>query len=540
MSNNLPNNHKDYAETVLQKLEQHLNTSDTPEISDVDRYIVLNTELDDPEKIPEVRKWMVEEEIISISGDVDDGDSTVEEIDKNKLIEDSESHKPLLDTNFDHTIYREVDSKQELAQEYANWLIRDANIIPVWINGTTIFYRFNPLNNTWNEVEIEIIRKKAKKDLGNDYNKNMRQEIKNQLTDHYNYIEFEEMGLPQEEILLKEGTVLNFETMETREVEKNDYALNCINAEYNPEAECERLEDFIYRTLDNEEMVKTFQEYLGYTLRWPSDKYEKMLLILGNTDTGKSTLIKIIENLFEESNYTKLSFPQIGMDRAFHVKDLKDSVLNIDSDMDDQAIKRKSRVKKVVSKEEIFVEPKGESGFTMQPRANFLVTSNDAPDDAGATDAYYNRFLTLTATNRVSDEEKDRELVDKLTNEESMDWLFKWAIEGLERLEENNKFTCSRTEYETKKIWDRFGNSVQKFISDQVIKDRDDGHNIPTTNLYEAYQIWCDKELEDELKRNQFIAQAADHPDLTKRKAQAKGGGRRMCFLDIELKDIAV
>jgi len=544
MSETQLSNKKDKAEKILDKLEIQLTTDFKPRIADLDRFIVQDTGIEEPEKVTSLRNWLIEEEIVKVDGDQEHGETEITGIDRNQLIDNSDSHQPLLEKDFDSTIYREVDSKQELAQEYANWLIEEANIVPVWIgsNGksTTIFYRYNPLNHTWSEVQIEMIRKKAKKDLQTDYNKNMKQEIKNQLTDHYKYIEFEEMGLPENEVLLKEGKILNLETCETREVEKSDYALNCLNAKYDSEAEAEELQQFINRTIDNEDMVKTLQEYIGYTLTWPNNKYEKMLLILGNTDTGKSTLLQVIEKLFEESNLTKLSFPQIGMDRAFHIKDLKDSVLNIDSDMDDQAIKRKSRVKKVVSKEEVFVEPKGDSGFTMTPRANFIVTSNDAPDDAGATDAYYNRFLTLTATNRVSEKEKDRELVEKLTSDESMDWLLSWAIEGLQRLQEQNCFTCNRTEYETKKIWDRFGNSVQKFISEQITLDREEGDNIPTTDLYETYKLWCETELEQEVTRQKFIAQAASHPDLTKRKTDAKDGSRRMCFVDIEVKDFAV
>jgi len=540
MSNNLPNNHKDYAKQVIQKLENHLDSSDTPEISDVDRYAVINTELEDAEEITSLRLWMIKQDAILVNGDPKHGDTEVKDVNRNKLIEDNDSHQPLLEKEFDASIYRKVDSKQELAQEYANWLIEQADIKPVWIKGTTRFYRYNPLNSTWSEVEIEIIRKKAKKDLGNDYNKNMRQEIKNQLTDHYNFVNFEEMGLPENEILLKKGTVLDLETRETREVKKTDWALNCLNVEYNPDAQSKELEEFIERTLDREDMVKTLQEYLGYSLKWPNDKYEKMLLILGGTDTGKSTLLKVIETLFAESNVTKLSFPQIGMDRAFHIDKLKDSVLNIDSDMDDQSIKRKSRVKKVVSKEEVNVEPKGEDAFIIKPKANFIVTSNDAPDDAGATDAYYNRFLTLTATDRVSEEEKDRELIEKLTDDESLAWLLNWALEGLERLEENNHFTCNRTEYETKEIWDRFGNSVQKFISDQISRNTENSGDLPVNDVYEAYELWCETELEEEVTRQKFIAQASSHPNMTKRKTQAKTGGRRKCFLDIEIKDFEV
>jgi len=519
----------------VEQIQEHLEKlEEKPDISDVERYFRLNSDIESDEEIAEVIQSLSDLQVLQLK------DDKVAEIDTTNLYASNEDQQNFMQITMDASIFQDSRTKKELAQNYSDHLINEADIVPVWINGATIFYRFNSANNTWDEIDFQIIRKKAKKDLGNEYSRGLKDELINQMTDHYRYIEFDKMGLPENEILMKNGKVLNMNTLETREIEKKDYALNCVNAVYDEGAESGQLEAFIEQTIDTENMVRTLQEFLGYSLNWPSDKYEKMLLILGNTDTGKSTLLKVVEQLYDESNITKLSFPQIGMDRAFHIKDLKDSVLNIDSDMDDQSIRRKSRLKKVVSKEEVFVEPKGKSGFTMKPKANFIVTSNDAPDDAGATDAYYNRFLTLTATSRISEEDKDRELIDKLTNQESLNWFFTWSVKGLRRLKQQNQFTHQLSEYQTKKVWDRFGNSVQKFISEEVIFDRDEGRNIPTTDLYEAYQTWCETELEQEVSQNKFIAQASSHPDIVKRKTETRTGSRRTCFVNLRLQNFVV
>jgi len=428
----------------------------------------------------------------------------------------------------------------EKAQAYADWLIEEKEIRPVLIDSRTIFYQFDRDTMTWKEIDFEIIKKKANKDLGQDYTSHFLRQFKQSFRDHWKYTKFEEMGLGKNEIMLKDGKVLELDTKEVREGEKQDMALNRINAVYNPEAEPERIKHFMYRTIDTEEGIKALQEYLGYCLKWPSSKFEKVLLILGYTDTGKSTLLKIFEEFFEGSNTTKMSFPQIGMERAFHVEKLKDSVVNFDTDMDDKEIPRKSRLKKVISNEEIHADPKGEKGYDFRPRTKFMIASNNAPDDSDATDAYYNRFKTLKATNRVDPDDKERDLVEKVTTEENMSWLLNWALEGLKRLENQNMFSKQMTEYETKKSWTKFGTSTEKFIADQINFDSDKAENIPTTDLYEVYQMWCDKKLETAVSQRKFISQAASHPDMRKEKAQAKGGGRRMCFTDIEVKDYAV
>lgn len=430
--------------------------------------------------------------------------------------------------------------KTKKAQAYAEWLIEEKEIRPVLIDSRTIFYQFNEQTMTWEEIDFELIKKKANRDMGSEYTSHFLRQFKQSFKDHWKFMKFEEMGLSEDEVLLNNGEILDLTTREIRQAKKEDMALNHINAEYNPDVEPDRIDEFIDRTIDTEEGVKALQEYLGYCLMWPSSNFEKVLLILGYTDTGKSTLLKVFESFFQGSNITKMSFPQIGMERAFHVEKLKDSVVNFDFDMDDSEIPRKSRLKKVISNEEIHADPKGEKGYDFQPQTKFMIASNNAPDDSDATDAYYNRFKTIKATNKIEAEDKERDLVEKLTTEENMSWLLNWALDGLERLQKQNRFSKYMTEYETKKAWDKFGTSVQRFISEQIKTKTEDSFNVPTTDLYNVYEMWCEKKLESAVPSRQFISQAASHPDLVKRKATTKDGGRRMCFMDVEVKDYAV
>lgn len=430
--------------------------------------------------------------------------------------------------------------KTELAQAYADWLIEEKDIRPVLIDSRTIYYQFDEESMTWQEVDFELIKKKANRDIGSEYTSHFLRQFKQSFQDHWQYMSFDNMGLEEDEVMLKNGEILEINERTTRPAEKQDMALNHLNVEYNPEAEPARIKEFIEKTIDTEEGVKALQEYIGYCLKWPSSKYEKVLLILGYTDTGKSTLLKILEHFFQGSNITKMSFPQIGMERAFHVEKLKDSVVNFDFDMDDSQIPRKSRLKKVISNEEIHADPKGEKGYDFRPQTKFMIASNNAPDDSDATDAYYNRFKTIKATTQVDPEDKERDLVEKLTTEENMSWLLNWALEGLDRLERQNRFSKEMTEYETKKAWDKFGSSVQRFISDQISINTEESFNVPTTDLYEVYQLWCETKLESPVTTQKFISQAASHPDMVKRKATTKDGGRRMCFIDVEVEDYAV
>lgn len=441
---------------------------------------------------------------------------------------------------FDITEYdeRQPGAKQRIAMDYADFLVKKKNIRPVVIDSTTLFYRYDKERKVWEEIDFDMIKKTAYKTLSNFWTRHTRAQFQQSMEDHAYYIHWEQIGLDENELLMKNGKILNLDTKKTKTATKEDYALNGVNAVYEPDVESELLERFIERTFPFEDERKALQEFIGYTLSFPSDKYETALLLLGNTDTGKSTFLKVLEKFYELANTTNISFPQLGHERAFHINKLKESVINFDHDMSNHNIDNYSRIKKLISKEGVYADPKGVDGYDMKSQANFVIASNNAPDDDGADEAFYNRFLTVQAPKQVPEEKKDRDLVEKLTAEKELNWLLKWGIEGLERLEKQNRFTVERSEYETKKIWTKYGDSIDKFIHDQITRDLDEGKNIPTSDVYEAYKLWCETELDDPVSQRQFIARASDHPDMEKKKAMAwDGSGQRMCFKDIEVKD---
>ncbi|MBY6293880.1 hypothetical protein GLU60_00620 [Nanohaloarchaea archaeon H01] len=434
----------------------------------------------------------------------------------------------------------QAQTKTRKAQAYADWLIEEEVIRPVVIDGKTLFYNYDKDRKVWNQLDFEMIMKLPHRHLGGEFTRHFILQFKKSFRNHHKFMKYEEMGLEPEEALMENGKILDLEKKSFRPAMKEDKALNCIRAVYQKGVEPDGIKDFLERTIDTEEGLKTLQEYLGYVLTWPESKYEKALLILGDTDTGKSTLLEVLEKFFEDSETSNLAFPDIGMERAFHVEELKDAVINLDHDMDDKEISSYSRIKKAISNNKMHADPKGEKGFKFRPRARFIIASNDSPDDSGSGEAFYNRFLTIQANTRVPEEEKDRQLVERLCSERNLSWLLKWSVEGLERLREQNRFTGERSEYETKKLWDKFGSSTQRFIHDQIHASREEGRNIPTTDLYETYELWCEEQLEEALPQRQFISQVASHPDIVKRETEAYTGARRSCFINIEVKGYAV
>lgn len=452
------------------------------------------------------------------------------------------------------------ENKTKLAHAYADYQIQEKNTIPVLIDSATLFFRYQPEAKTWKQIDLEIIHKELDADLSSrpvsaTVTQHLHNEFDKKMRHNGDYTKWEKFGLKTSQVLLKNGDILDLESnigeleKDRRKAKKKDYALNAVNASFQTDIMedyvhgqqseskyATKLEKFITETIPDDLERETFQQFLGHLLAWPSDRFEKALLILGPTDSGKSTLLKVVKHFFKHANTSEISFPQLGQDRAYHVDSLKQSVINFDQDMSNKDIKRRSRIKKCISKESIFADPKMEKGYDMKPVANFMIASNHPPEHRGADQAFYNRFLTIEAPETISEDDKDRNLLDKLTTEECMDWLLAWAIDGYESLMTQNRFALDRDHMETKRKWSNYGDSVAQFINEVVERGTENSKNIRTVETYEYYEKWCEDNLEEKVSQQKFISRASDHPILTKsRRVPYDEASSKSCFVDIEL-----
>jgi len=88
-----------------------------------------------------------------------------------------------------------------------------------------------------------------------------------------------------------------------------------LSVEYDPEAGCPRFRQFISNRVAESDVDK-LQEFVGYTVFRPWDmRYHKALMIVGPTQTGKSTFLKVLTALLREENVSNLSLQQLADDR---------------------------------------------------------------------------------------------------------------------------------------------------------------------------------------------------------------------------------
>jgi len=97
----------------------------------------------------------------------------------------------------------------------------------------------------------------------------------------------------------------------------------------------------------------------------------------------------------------------------------------------------------------------------------------------------------VTYPNQFADDDPktDKNLLDKLTTPEEMSGILNWALDGLERLMEQNKFTISKTNEEVREQYTLLSNPEKAFAENCLASTL--GAVTAKNDVYNAYIQFC-------------------------------------------------
>lgn len=438
------------------------------------------------------------------------------------------------DDSFDVKRYEGLN-KTELAREMARHCVKGKNIIPVDYgeghDQETKFFKYDRSEGLYKPYSQNKLTTLCTKMAGKEDSQHLENEFKRNMRNQQMRKPIDGVGLPSNKILLNNRKVLdisNPEEPEVSTVSPDDYAIHKIDVTYSPEEDCPNFVQFVEQLLDeDEEAIKTLQEFMGWLLKFPDNTFQKALLILGESNTGKSQLTELLEEMFSDSSVTNLSMRMVGMERTFHLSNLRESILNIDRDLASQTIESPDYVKQTISQEKIQVEDKGSSAYKVQPTAKHVICSNVSPRIENTDDdGFYSRFITLKAPNVVERKKRVPNLGQKLYEREAPG-ILNWMLEGLCRLKEQGQFTLTREPYETKNLWNQYGNSAQKFIWYRCEATGSDDDFMSVDRLYEEYEVWVSSRLEERIKKYEFKQTMLEQPLFVEGKGYEDGQQKR-------------
>lgn len=254
-----------------------------------------------------------------------------------------------------------------------------------------------------------------------------------------------------------------------------------IPVDYIEGADCPKIKKFLSEILESD-AVPIIQEWFGYCL-YRSYFIKKAIVFVGDGDTGKTTLLNLLERFIGKENVSGVSLQKLVSDK-FAAANMYNKHLNSYDDLPFKDIGDNGAFKIATGGGSISGEFKFGDQFRFENYAKLTYACNKIPDVKDANDAaYFGRWIIVHFRNEVAD--PDKFLIDKLTTPEELSGLLNCALEGLKRLLANQEFNYRKEPHEIKREMELSGSVVAQFAHHCL--EEAPGHWISKDAMHEAF-----------------------------------------------------
>ena len=257
----------------------------------------------------------------------------------------------------------------------------------------------------------------------------------------------------------------------------NDYIVNDISAEDI------QLVDFFRKCRLPADDISMILDYIAYCLT-TSNNMKCFMCLVGGSNTGKSTLINMLNALVGKANVSALSIQDMAV--RFYPAQLKDKLINACADNSSLALNDIGNLKKITGNDEIMYEDKGCKPYFFTPFAKLIFSFNTLPLQLEEkSDAFYTRIRILEMNNKVA---LTQTYVDDLCSPESISAIIPVLCRRLKGMKEvkpsnNSKVLSEKLRSES--------DSIHSFLVSQITKTDDCQDFIAKDELYEMYSRFC-------------------------------------------------
>ena len=301
---------------------------------------------------------------------------------------------------------------------------------------------------------------------------------------------------------------------------REDYVTVQIPYAYNPDAKCPDWLRFIEEaTMSHTDDQAVLQEFAGYTFL-PDCRYQKALMLKGGGSNGKSVYFNVISAALGGhgkygGGYISNTEPA-KWSKDFRLMALRESWLNISSDVENDFRGAEGVFKKAVSGEFLEDSYKHKDPISFRPRSKLMVGCNYFPTVNDTSDGFMRRWLIVEfcshfvepdkvrpgTNDRIADPNLERKLLQQLPG------IMNWMLEGLLKLMRQNHFTHTSRQDALIREFIAVNNPLYSFLEDveDKLEGSDQGHVIPRSVFFEWYAEWAIKNNVLLLPSNRFYS----------------------------------
>lgn len=255
-----------------------------------------------------------------------------------------------------------------------------------------------------------------------------------------------------------------------------------------------RLYEFFKKTKLPKEDIKMIIKYMAYSLTTDYGLKTFMILV-GQSNTGKSVLIRFFETLIGKQNISALSMHDLNA--RFYPSQLYGKLLNACADNKTLPLSSIENLKKITGGDQIMHEKKGKEPFFFTSFAKLIFSFNQLPLQLEEkSNAFYKRLRVLFMNNELF---LNNEYVDDLCSEESIEEVIPYLL-SLLPIKEIPRTKLSDSCVESLR---QDSDSIHAFLSSYCEDDKKG--IVGKDELYQNYIDFCLQSGREAHKKHSFM-----------------------------------
>jgi putative DNA primase/helicase len=291
-------------------------------------------------------------------------------------------------------------------------------------------------------------------------------------------------------LLNVENGTIDVRTGELHDHGRADLITKLAPVSYNPDATATRWQTFIERVLPTEDIRRYVQKAVGQAL---TGKVEQQAFYVnhGFGENGKSTFFDTIISMMGEYAGTididvLMARKQNG-NATPELASLKGKRFVVTSENEQGQRLKEGLVKRLTGDKTITARELYKGVITFERTFKLFMHVNHRPEITGTDHAMWRRLRLIPWEVRITKEEKDLHLLDKL--EQELSGILNWALEGYRLYLEEGLEPPEAVREATAQYRDDM-DKVTQFIKDECVTGAE-SFWVTKDRLYNVYKAWC-------------------------------------------------
>ena len=326
--------------------------------------------------------------------------------------------------------------------------------------------------------------------------------------------------------------ILNLNTFESMAHNPDQVFLSQLPVSFDPNADCPIIHDWLKEVLEHDDdQVKLFLEAIGYTLLQTTE-LQKMFILLGPTQTGKSTAGKLLRALVGDPNCSSLSLRAIDdEDNRFSRASLLGKIANISADISHRYLQGDGNIKRITAGESIDAEFKGKDRFEFNPVTTLWAMANRMPASRDKSSGWYQRLMIIEFKKQFlsgTDNPPDTSIIEKLTTETELSGLLNVALVCGKNALDRAGFAFTQKQTDALQTVMELNDHVYGFCQFMESQMQDQWQDA---RFYSVYIEWlADEDSETKPLSKRKLAEAVKAHGLARKRAVSQSGERHFVW----------